>query len=105
MHSLKCGAGKGLFIAVKSCHLVLLNHERGSRRPAPYADVHGEGDPGLKRGCPLFLNQPMLEKLNTIYKCNKVPSTVASDLSNNRRRWIRVPTDLSIFQGVLYTDT
>jgi hypothetical protein len=87
MHTLTCGAGKGAFIAVKSCHLVLLNHERGSRRPAPYADSHGEGDAGLKRGRPLFLNAAMLDNVKAMFRGNTIPGTVASDLANNRRTW------------------
>merc|ERR1711935_588208 len=56
IHSAKCGAGKGLFLLPKTCTLVLLDHDRGCLYKAPYVDSHGERDPGLSRGQPLFLD-------------------------------------------------
>ena len=55
-HAAACGAGTAFYLLVRTTKLLLL---RGSRRclyPSPYLDAHGEEDPHLRRGRPLFLN-------------------------------------------------
>ena len=71
VHSARCGAGKGIFLLPKTCTVVLLDQDRGCLYPPPYVDSHGERDPGLTRGQPLFLDEAQYAKLCALFTCNR----------------------------------
>jgi len=50
---------------------------RGGTLPAPYLDMYGEADKGLKRGNPLYLDQAKYEELNRMWLRNEVPIKIA----------------------------
>ncbi|KAJ4303304.1 E3 ubiquitin-protein ligase ubr1 [Kalmusia sp. IMI 367209] len=56
-HQAKCGGNIGLFIHIRKCMVLFLNHDHGTWYVAPYLDKHGETDPTLRRHHQLFLNQ------------------------------------------------
>jgi len=56
-HQAKCGGNIGLFIHIRKCMVLFLNHDHGTWYAAPYLDKHGETDPTLRRHHQLFLNQ------------------------------------------------
>ena len=84
VHSAKCGAGKGIFLLPKTCTLVILDHERGCLHPPPYVDSHGERDPGLTRGRPLFLDAVQYAKLSALFTCNRLATVVAGEQADSR---------------------
>ncbi|KAI0983546.1 hypothetical protein GJ496_012050 [Pomphorhynchus laevis] len=80
-HMLNCSGYCGIFIKIKDCMVVMLQlikgstplKVRGAMASAPYVDQYGDTDDGLKRGYPLFLNQPLLQKLRQTWYRQNVP--------------------------------
>ncbi|OLY85062.1 E3 ubiquitin-protein ligase ubr1 [Smittium mucronatum] len=72
-----CGGNTGLFLPVKKCGLLLLNNSIGCFMQAPYLDIHGEADLGLKRGRPLLLNTMRFEDIRRLAVNQKISITVA----------------------------
>jgi E3 ubiquitin-protein ligase UBR1 len=62
-HQAKCGGNVGLFINIRKCMVLFLNHDHGTWAVAPYLDKHGEVDPTLRRHHQLFLNQKRYDVL------------------------------------------
>ena len=48
-HARKCGAGVGVFLRVRECHILLMaNKNKGCFYSPPYLDAYGETDQGLR---------------------------------------------------------
>ena len=48
-HAQKCGAGVGVFLRVRECHILLMaNKNKGCFYSPPYLDAYGETDQGLR---------------------------------------------------------
>ncbi|KAG0593011.1 hypothetical protein KC19_1G298000 [Ceratodon purpureus] len=56
-HSMKCGAGIGIFLMLRRTNILLLRCGRQAMWPSPYLDAFGEEDLELRRGKPLFLTR------------------------------------------------
>eukprot|EP01116_Phalansterium_solitarium_P003857 TRINITY_DN14687_c0_g1_i1.p1 TRINITY_DN14687_c0_g1~~TRINITY_DN14687_c0_g1_i1.p1 ORF type:complete len:359 (-),score=132.00 TRINITY_DN14687_c0_g1_i1:235-1311(-) len=66
-HSLKCGAGLGLFLILKMSVVLVMRGERHSFWGSPYLDEHGEEDAHLIRGRALYFNKERYEQLTQLY--------------------------------------
>ncbi|KAK9479772.1 hypothetical protein V1514DRAFT_327359 [Lipomyces japonicus] len=62
-HMKSCAGYIGIFLLIKKCSVLFLRKGSGVFTLAPYLDVHGEVDPNLKRGRPLYLNQRRYDHL------------------------------------------
>ncbi|ORX92623.1 hypothetical protein BCR34DRAFT_580966, partial [Clohesyomyces aquaticus] len=62
-HQAKCGGTIGIFISIRKCMVLFLNHQNGTWAVAPYLDKHGEVDPTLRRHHQLYLNQKRYDVL------------------------------------------
>ena len=62
-HSLSCGSGQSIFMLLGESRLVAIDGKRFADIPPLYVDAHGEDDPRLDRGKPLFLSQ---QRVNNI---------------------------------------
>ncbi|KAK9765320.1 E3 ubiquitin-protein ligase ubr1 [Basidiobolus ranarum] len=76
-HIKNCGKTVGIFMLINQSIIALLYGSSGCVLDAPYLDVHGEVDPGLIRGRPLFLNQRRYDELRRIWLSHTVPSYIA----------------------------
>ncbi|OMJ25777.1 E3 ubiquitin-protein ligase ubr1 [Smittium culicis] len=76
-HMQICGGNTGLYLPVKKCGLLLLNNSIGCFMQAPYLDIHGEADLGLKRGRPLLLNSMRFEEIRRLAASHRVSITIA----------------------------
>uniref|UniRef100_T1JNI2 E3 ubiquitin-protein ligase n=1 Tax=Strigamia maritima TaxID=126957 RepID=T1JNI2_STRMM len=54
-HSIDCGAGTAMFLAVNSSNVIVIRGKRVCLWGSVYLDSYGEEDKDLKRGKPLFL--------------------------------------------------
>ncbi|XP_039257407.2 E3 ubiquitin-protein ligase UBR2-like isoform X1 [Styela clava] len=82
-HTLQCGASTGMFLRVREAAIVLLHGVyRGCFAPAPYLDRHGETDKGLRRGNPLYLNQPRLQELRKLWLSHGIAERVSHDIES-----------------------
>jgi hypothetical protein len=89
-HAISCNQGIGMFLIVNDGDVLLLNGTRGCLLPSPYLDIHGEADPGFKKGRPSFLNAARMQDLNKTWLTGQVPSVIARALDsgyNNRYHW------------------
>eukprot|EP00742_Colponemidia_sp_Colp-10_P008766 GILJ01009513.1.p1 GENE.GILJ01009513.1~~GILJ01009513.1.p1 ORF type:complete len:771 (-),score=135.35 GILJ01009513.1:61-2313(-) len=66
-HAEFCTGGMGIFLLTKICSVVLLRGERRTFWGSPYLDAHGEEDPQLRRGRPLFLSEPRYKELERLW--------------------------------------
>jgi E3 ubiquitin-protein ligase UBR3 len=66
-HAETCGAGVGVFLMVRYTKLLLLRRKRVCFYPSPYLDAHGEEDPYLKRGRPLYLNHQRYKEVQRLW--------------------------------------
>ncbi|XP_054716089.1 E3 ubiquitin-protein ligase ubr3-like [Uloborus diversus] len=57
MHSVACGAGTAMYIAVNSSTVIVIRGKRACLWGSVYLDSYGEEDRDLKRGKPLFLSE------------------------------------------------
>jgi hypothetical protein len=55
-HAIKCGAGSGAFICLRTSAVYLVRDGRCCLWGSPYLDAHGEEDALLERGRPLTLD-------------------------------------------------
>ncbi|KAK9322683.1 hypothetical protein V1517DRAFT_123131 [Lipomyces orientalis] len=77
-HMNSCAGYIGIFLLIKKCTILFLKDGQGSFVVAPYLDVHGEVDPHLKRGRPLYLSQKRYENLiRNIWLQNGMASQIA----------------------------
>ncbi|XP_029189284.2 E3 ubiquitin-protein ligase UBR2-like [Acropora millepora] len=84
-HAQKCGAGVGVFLRVRECHILLMaNKNKGCFYSPPYLDAYGETDQGLRRGNPLYLCQERYQKLEKLWLNHAVAEEVARCLESNR---------------------
>lgn len=80
-HMRECGGNIGLFLNVRRCAVLMLSGRNGSFFAAPYLDVHGETDWGLKRRLVLHLNAKRYDRLfREVWLGHGVPSAVARRL-------------------------
>ncbi|RHZ54062.1 hypothetical protein Glove_431g29 [Diversispora epigaea] len=77
IHAKSCGGDIGIYLLVKKCVILLLHLDNGCFMNAPYLDVHGEVDLGLKRGRPQFLNQKRYDEIRKLWLTHGVPIHVA----------------------------
>lgn len=77
-HSMTCGGGVGIFLQIRQgvC-LIISDYAKIWRYTVPYVDLYGETDHGLKRGCPLFLNEQRLYALLKKYVLHDIADEVA----------------------------
>lgn len=80
VHSVQCGAGTSVFLAIDSCMVIVIRGRRACLWGSVYLDSFGEEDRELKRGRPLFLCQERYDLLQNLW--------VAHAFDNTRRRWI-----------------
>lgn len=84
-HARKCGAGVGVFLRVRECHILLMaNKNKGCFYSPPYLDAYGETDQGLRRGNPLYLCPDRYRKLEKLWQTHSVAEEVAHCLESNR---------------------
>lgn len=77
-HARQCSADSGMFLRIRECVVVLHSKvTRGTYLPAPYLDMYGEADKGLKRGNPLYLDPQKYDEINKIWLRNEVPVKIA----------------------------
>jgi E3 ubiquitin-protein ligase UBR3 len=55
-----------VYLLVRSSGVLLMRGERHMEWPSPYLDKHGEEDPQLRRGRPLFLSHDRYQQLTAI---------------------------------------
>jgi hypothetical protein len=85
LHARKNGSGIGIFFLVQKCTVLLMHNNKSAYSPSLYVDEHGEEDPGLRRGRPLFLNASRYSALEMIWRQQKVPWEVAQIRSTSDR--------------------
>jgi len=78
-HANDCGSG--IFLVLKMNLLLLIRDHKHSLIATPYLDEHGEEDPYLKRGRPLYLNKEryrQLQQLVMLHHMEWDPRVIAS---------------------------
>ncbi|KAF8761646.1 putative zinc finger in N-recognin (UBR box) [Rhizoctonia solani] len=70
----------GLYFLVRRCAILYLSAGNGSFGQAPYLDVHGEVDYGMRRGRRQFLNPQRFEELRRVWLTHGIPTFVARKL-------------------------
>ncbi|GKY92493.1 hypothetical protein MPSEU_000219700 [Mayamaea pseudoterrestris] len=85
LHARKHGSGIGLFFLVQKCTVLLIHNNKSAYCPSIYVDEHGEEDPGLRRGRPLFLNATRLQALEKMWRQHGIPREVAQIRSTSDR--------------------
>ncbi|QRV76966.1 E3 ubiquitin-protein ligase UBR1 [Ceratobasidium sp. AG-Ba] len=80
MHLRECAGAVGLYFLVRRCAILYLSAGNGSFGQAPYLDVHGEVDYGMRRGRRQFLNAQRFEELRRIWLTHGIPTFVARKL-------------------------
>ncbi|KYQ90036.1 hypothetical protein DLAC_08620 [Tieghemostelium lacteum] len=66
LHAERCNAGTCMFLVIKSSSILLIHLPRKTVWISPYLDDHGEEDPNLRRGKPLYLNSNRYYQLNAL---------------------------------------
>lgn len=80
-HMRKCGKDVGIFINIRKCCLIYLHNQNGAHAAAPYMDIHGETDIGLRRSRQLFLNQRRYDALvRNAWLVHGIPSIISRKL-------------------------
>ncbi|CAG8445258.1 4966_t:CDS:2 [Diversispora eburnea] len=69
--------GEWIYLLVKKCVILLLHLDNGCFMSAPYLDIHGEADLGLKRGRQQFLSQKRYDEIRKLWLTHGVPIHVA----------------------------
>lgn len=85
LHARKNGSGIGIFFLVQKCTVLLMHNNKSAYSASLYVDEHGEEDPGLRRGRPLFLNDARYRALETLWRQQGVPREVAQIRSTSDR--------------------
>ncbi|XP_005107156.1 E3 ubiquitin-protein ligase UBR2 isoform X1 [Aplysia californica] len=81
-HAYHCGANSGIFLRVRECQVLLLSNKiRGCFLPAPYLDIYGETDQGLRRGNPLSLSLENYQSIQKIWYQHNIPQTISRSLN------------------------
>ena len=85
LHARRVGSGIGIFFLVQKCTVLLIHNNKSSYSSSLYVDEHGEEDPGLRRGRPLFLKDERYEALETLWRQHGIPREVAQIRSTSDR--------------------
>jgi len=85
MHARRHGSGIGIFFLVQKCTVLLMHNNKSAYSPSLYVDEHGEEDPGLRRGRPLFLNEARFRALEGLWRQQGIPREVAQIRSTSDR--------------------
>lgn len=85
MHARKTSSGIGIFFLVQKCTVLLMHNNKSAYSPSLYVDEHGEEDPGLRRGRPLFLNAERYRTLELLWRNQGIPREVAQIRSTSDR--------------------
>lgn len=85
LHARKSGSGIGIFFLVQKCTVLLMHNNKSAYSASLYVDEHGEEDPGLRRGRPLFLNQARYRALESLWRQQGIPREVAQIRSTSDR--------------------
>jgi len=70
LHAVECCAATSLFLSLKSTKVVAIRNSRLAICQSPYLDAHGEEDPELRRGRPLYLDRDCYEQLGRLWAAN-----------------------------------
>lgn len=85
LHARKNGSGIGMFFLVQKCTVLLMHNNKSAYSASIYVDEHGEEDPGLRRGRPLFLNEVRYRALEGLWRQQGIPREVAQIRSTSDR--------------------
>jgi Proteolysis_6 C-terminal/Putative zinc finger in N-recognin (UBR box) len=85
LHSRQVGSGIGIFFLVQKCTVLLMHNNKSAYSASLYVDQHGEEDPGLRRGRPLFLNEARYRALEVLWRQQGIPREVAQIRSTSDR--------------------
>jgi hypothetical protein len=85
LHARKNGSGIGIFFLVQKCTVLLMHNNKSAYSASLYVDEHGEEDPGLRRGRPLFLNDARYRALELLWRQQFIPREVAQIRSTSDR--------------------
>jgi Proteolysis_6 C-terminal len=85
LHARTNGSGIGIFFLVQKCTVLLMHNNKSAYSPSIYVDEHGEEDPGLRRGRPLFLNDARYRALELLWRQQSIPREVAQIRSTSDR--------------------
>jgi E3 ubiquitin-protein ligase UBR1 len=85
LHARKHGSGIGVFFLVQKCTVLLMHNNKSAYSSSIYVDEHGEEDPGLRRGRPLFLNMARFKALENVWRQQGIPREVAQIRSTSDR--------------------
>jgi hypothetical protein len=85
IHARKNGSGIGIFFLVQKCTVLLMHNNKSAYSASLYVDEHGEEDPGLRRGRPLFLNDARYRALELLWRQQCIPREVAQIRSTSDR--------------------
>jgi hypothetical protein len=84
LHARECGAGCGIFYLVHEGRVLLVDSGAAAYFPSIYLDSHGEEDPMLRRGQPLYLNSRRQTALHRLWLTHAVPIRVGHALDTAR---------------------
>jgi hypothetical protein len=70
---------------VQKCTVLLMHNNKSAYSPSLYVDEHGEEDPGLRRGRPLYLNEVRYRALELLWRQQLIPREVAQIRSTSDR--------------------
>ena len=85
IHARKNASGIGIFFLVQKCTILLMHNNKSAYSPSLYVDEHGEEDPQLKRGLPLYLNEARYRALELLWRQQCIPREVAQIRSTSDR--------------------
>lgn len=85
IHARTVGSGIGIFFLVQKCTVLLMHNNKSAYSPSLYVDEHGEEDPGLRRGRPLYLNESRYRALELQWREQAIPRQVAQIRSTSDR--------------------
>jgi hypothetical protein len=85
LHARKTASGIGIFFLVQKCTILLMHNNKSAYSPSIYVDEHGEEDPQLKRGLPLYLNETRYRALELLWRQQSIPREVAQIRSTSDR--------------------
>jgi hypothetical protein len=85
IHARKNASGIGIFFLVQKCTVLLMHNNKSAYSPSLYVDEHGEEDPQLKRGLPLYLNEARYRALELLWRQQSIPREVAQIRSTSDR--------------------
>lgn len=85
LHARQTGSGIGIFFLVQKCTVLVMHNNKSAYSASVFVDQHGEEDPGLRRGRPLFLNEARYKALEHLWRQQGIPREVAQIRSTSDR--------------------